>query len=130
HTRCHSEHSTHLLAMSAHPPPALPSPFTHPPTTEIYPLSLHDALPICPATRGPRGPRGAALHTPRDWSSRCPRPPRSPPGCAGRSEEHTSELQSRVDLVCRLLLEKKKESFFDNLLWPVRCTKIYTSSHK
>src|SRR5690349_23963333 len=36
-----------------------------------------------------------------------------PPGLAGRSEEHTSELQSRRDLVCRLLLEKKKTSYPD-----------------
>src|SRR3982750_5051738 len=61
-------------------------------TTEIYTLSLHDALPIsslhagCGALRLSRRPR-------RDRR---------------RSEEHTSELQSRSDLVCRLLLEKKK----------------------
>src|SRR6266513_6465892 len=60
-------------------------------TTEIYTLSLHDALPIC------SGPRG----------STSPRPP-CPGTSASRSEEHTSELQSRFDLVCRLLLEKKK----------------------
>src|SRR5690349_25102491 len=63
-------------------------------TTEIYTLSLHDALPIFPR-RGrrppPSEPRGRAA---------APRP---------RSEEHTSELQSRRDLVCRLLLEKKKK---------------------
>src|SRR6266571_9470157 len=58
-------------------------------TTEIYTLSLHDALPICPAPA---------------WS-RWPRSPASGP--TGRSEEHTSELQSHVNLVCRLLLEKK-----------------------
>src|SRR5215204_7594842 len=61
-------------------------------TTEIYTLSLHDALPIsspCPATRCPRGPRNRARRS--------------------RSEEHTSELQSHSDLVCRLLLEKKKK---------------------
>src|SRR6266704_7185046 len=60
-------------------------------TTEIYTLSLHDALPIC-CRRRCRPPAGA-------W-------PRTP--SSGRSEEHTSELQSRFDLVCRLLLEKKK----------------------
>src|SRR6266571_9100764 len=58
-------------------------------TTEIYTLSLHDALPIsarpAPATC---------------WSP-------GPARCARRSEEHTSELQSHVNLVCRLLLEKK-----------------------
>src|ERR1041385_9545716 len=62
-------------------------------TTEIYTLSLHDALPISRARRSPARP------------SRSPRRP-----CAGpRSEEHTSELQSRLHLVCRLLLEKKKK---------------------
>src|SRR2546430_13171215 len=65
-------------------------------TTEIYTLSLHDALPISPV----RG-RGRGL------------PDRDRPGPAlfhphRRSEEHTSELQSQSNLVCRLLLEKKK----------------------
>src|SRR6266576_262508 len=65
-------------------------------TTEIYTLSLHDALPISP---------GSAWPDPnRPVSSSSNRKPRS------RSEEHTSELQSRRDLVCRLLLEKKKYS--------------------
>src|SRR6266508_6857133 len=60
-------------------------------TTEIYTLSLHDALPIS--------------------CGRCPRVPGSSGRCRPwptRSEEHTSELQSRGHLVCRLLLEKKK----------------------
>src|SRR5438105_10673435 len=65
-------------------------------TTEIYTLSLHDALPICRGSAAPEGKRRlgdrrARLHP-------------------HRSEEHTSELQSRVDLVCRLLLEKKKQN--------------------
>src|SRR5437868_13284995 len=76
-------------------------------TTEIYTLSLHDALPIYPS------PTIAAV-TPS--ISRIPGPPLGPslrmtttsPGWM-RSEEHTSELQSRFDLVCRLLLEKKKQ---------------------
>src|ERR1039457_361465 len=60
-------------------------------TTEIYTLSLHDALPICT----------------RFWPSVCSSPfPWSFPGLS-RSEEHTSELQSPCNLVCRLLLEKK-----------------------
>src|SRR3712207_8264552 len=46
------------------------------------------------------------LHRPRAWLRRAPPPPRLP---ALRSEEHTSELQSRQYLVCRLLLEKKKK---------------------
>src|SRR5438105_14211301 len=63
-------------------------------TTEIYTLSLHDALPIF-RHRGGCGTDAVPEGTP-------PRPE--------RSEEHTSELQSRVDLVCRLLLEKKKKT--------------------
>src|SRR4029077_21297952 len=60
-------------------------------TTEIYTLSLHDALPICGRSEGltqsgPSSPGGHFGH---------------------RSEEHTSELQSHLNLVCRLLLEKK-----------------------
>src|SRR3712207_7181251 len=75
-------------------------------TTEIYTLSLHDALPILPAHRAVRpGTRrlGAAL----------PAAGRRPVRVhvRARSEEHTSELQSRQYLVCRLLLEKKQNSF-------------------
>src|SRR3712207_9094550 len=76
-------------------------------TTEIYTLSLHDALPIWVLARRCRRPgrRRLARH-------RRPRLPRrrrrSAPGGPARSEEHTSELQSRQYLVCRLLLEKKK----------------------
>src|SRR2546426_11299335 len=72
-------------------------------TTEIYTLSLHDALPICRVPRGRRA-RGRA---PRQRRARSPPAPRSP-GARSRSEEHTSELQSPCNLVCRLLLEKKK----------------------
>src|SRR2546422_8113697 len=70
-------------------------------TTEIYTLSLHDALPLyivqvadrkCPCGRTLIALEGGVL-------ARC------------RSEEHTSELQSRLHLVCRLLLEKKKLAF-------------------
>src|SRR2546422_10016144 len=74
-------------------------------TTEIYTLSLHDALPISarlsprrrssPAGRRQgKGRRRRAARRRRRW----------------RSEEHTSELQSRLHLVCRLLLEKKKQT--------------------
>src|SRR3712207_7145031 len=84
-------------------------------TTEIYTLSLHDALPI--SEPSPRGPR--TRHPGRATALGCAdRPPgpfgssRSAPRPGGsssrRSEEHTSELQSRQYLVCRLLLEKKK----------------------
>src|SRR5438093_6154705 len=66
-------------------------------TTEIYTLSLHDALPIC-------NPRVGRCHSP-DASIGA----RRAPSHATRSEEHTSELQSLTNLVCRLLLEKKKK---------------------
>src|SRR5689334_24559138 len=66
-------------------------------TTEIYTLSLHDALPISPGARDPGRRRTG-------WRG----------GCASRSEEHTSELQSQFHLVCRLLLEKKKNQHQQN----------------
>src|SRR3989442_10354129 len=69
-------------------------------TTEIYTLSLHDALPIW---RG--ADRRAARHDPVRQGLRASHVVGVEPG---RSEEHTSELQSRPHLVCRLLLEKKK----------------------
>src|SRR2546430_9776322 len=67
-------------------------------TTEIYTLSLHDALPI-----SERGRRADLSGVPADAGAAAhPQRPRQ------RSEEHTSELQSQSNLVCRLLLEKKK----------------------
>src|SRR5476649_1569204 len=63
-------------------------------TTEIYTLSLHDALPIC---------------EPQIFAAPVGRHRGVQAGEAFRSEEHTSELQSHSDLVCRLLLEKKKD---------------------
>src|SRR3712207_8932249 len=84
-------------------------------TTEIYTLSLHDALPICAdatsQTLGSTRISGAACRSARARA----RAARSLMGGAydrgprrrHRSEEHTSELQSRQYLVCRLLLEKK-----------------------
>src|SRR2546430_7672298 len=80
-------------------------------TTEIYTLSLHDALPIC--HHGPRvlqrcaaagDARGRGAGRPGSGAD----PQRADGGLADRSEEHTSELQSQSNLVCRLLLEKKK----------------------
>src|SRR2546429_1486232 len=68
-------------------------------TTEIYTLSLHDALPIC--FRSASAPKKQNHFRRRDSLSG-----------AWRSEEHTSELQSRLHLVCRLLLEKKKLSSY------------------
>src|SRR5256885_15373107 len=70
-------------------------------TTEIYTLSLHDALPIYPVSNEEDSAVTKQLSTIN-----------STPNCAwklGRSEEHTSELQSPCNLVCRLLLEKKKK---------------------
>src|SRR2546430_12554840 len=89
-------------------------------TTEIYTLSLHDALPI---SRRPIG-RGNRRHRWRDVVEEAAPfvevddEDRAPPGEAlrygridtVRSEEHTSELQSQSNLVCRLLLEKKKDT--------------------
>src|SRR5260370_40164351 len=79
-------------------------------TTEIYTLSLHDALPISSTT--PRTSisiccaRSAAPSSCARSSISSPALPRA---VSTRSEEHTSELQSHLNLVCRLLLEKKKD---------------------
>src|SRR5689334_25383987 len=70
-------------------------------TTEIYTLSLHDALPIWRAVERIRGAGMEKTAAPRRNASVHQR--------RGRSEEHTSELQSQFHLVCRLLLEKKKK---------------------
>src|SRR5699024_11300364 len=91
-------------------------PFQSPPPPVPDPLSLHDALPIYRGRRsGDRSERGGREgRRPRGDRSRGPRPSSVPersfaPVDAARLEEHTSELQSRFDLVCRLLLEKKKK---------------------
>src|SRR5438477_6415390 len=98
-------------------------------STTIYTLSLHDALPISRPAPRPRAP------------TREPHRVRQPPPCARRSdrgtfasartrsEEHTSELQSHVNIVCRLLLEKKKE-FTKLLIWrllPTRQLKVVST---
>src|SRR3712207_8941235 len=78
-------------------------------TTEIYTLSLHDALPISPRTRPP-APRPVTNASVPAVGLRALAVTRSGPVTvcgSARSEEHTSELQSRQYLVCRLLLEKK-----------------------
>src|SRR5699024_12093765 len=93
-------------------------------TSVIYTLSLHDALPISdrgsdPARRRVRSRlQGGVGDVPRGGPFRATHPERprrlhragdrDGPDQRRRSEEHTSELQSRFDLVCRLLLEKKK----------------------
>src|SRR5207253_10792955 len=94
--------------------------------TSMHPLPLHDALPIClraatpvtepcdrrrgcASTRAPSSARAAGAgpsSCPARATIRCCWTPTGPPRL--RSEEHTSELQSRGHLVCRLLLEKKK----------------------
>src|SRR3712207_7395019 len=83
-------------------------------TTEIYTLSLHDALPISGHAllllQAVAQVRQARARDGRRGRRRGPRPARGRDLAApGRSEEHTSELQSRQYLVCRLLLEKKKQ---------------------
>src|SRR5690606_41266193 len=102
-----------------------PSFFTHPATPEIYTLSLHDALPISLQDRQHPGqellqivPLRPRPHVCGGRRNRLPAHVRrdgfgsDEPGrrlLRLRSEEHTSELQSRENLVCRLLLEKKKD---------------------
>src|SRR5690606_41730309 len=93
--------------------------FNAPPPPEIYTLSLHDALPIssCSASSGwtppyrsgstPAASRATCRGLVRRCSSGSAARRRS---SSRRSEEHTSELQSRENLVCRLLLEKKKKN--------------------
>src|SRR2546430_13695570 len=85
--------------------------FKDPAATEIYTLSLHDALPISVRARhapdrerfpGRALGQGALVGT-------VPRPGIAPGAGGERSEEHTSELQSQSNLVCRLLLENKKK---------------------
>src|SRR5256885_3399751 len=97
-------------------------------TTEIYTLSLHDALPISRQRlhhqdrHGERHRFGERQHTADEVDL-----PQRHPG-DGRSEEHTSELQSPCNLVCRLLLEKKKkyetlacQHLYISHIYPYRC---------
>src|SRR3712207_7635469 len=86
-------------------------------TTEIYTLSLHDALPISARVRNvltarPLGPPPTTIVSVLMSAGSAPRPtgPLRPTYRPPRSEEHTSELQSRQYLVCRLLLEKKNNT--------------------
>src|SRR5437870_9049425 len=85
-------------------------------TTEIYTLSLHDALPI--------SGRLVHLGNPYNLEKRWWKIRRPAPLLGQRSEEHTSELQSRGHLVCRLLLEKKNTA---KSITPSART-LYTSS--
>src|SRR5260370_26377246 len=77
-------------------------------TTEIYTLSLHDALPISCSRRSALVAERMRTLTLRVFDD--PTRSNSP---VSRSEEHTSELQSHLNLVCRLLLEKKKHQRFN-----------------
>src|SRR5438067_9625909 len=87
--------------------------FTDPAATEIYTLSLHDALPICHAhCRTVQGNRHGGCFAAID--------------AGRRSEEHTSELQSRFDLVCRLLLEKKNRNAMALLFFATARRHAYT----
>src|SRR5207249_5920949 len=109
-------------------PPSLNS--NNPPHTEIYTLSLHDALPISMLwSKLPVSATSPALSTATPVALSQPGPVTCfaqmyAPSVAAylatktRSEEHTSELQSRFDLVCRLLLEKKKRTLFLHLPVP------------
>src|SRR5438105_9459884 len=78
-----------------------------PPRSTLFPYTTlfrsQPAVPVCAGLAGLLGAAEGAALVGRP-------PPRAPPE---RSEEHTSELQSRVDLVCRLLLEKKKDMKYD-----------------
>src|SRR3712207_7073151 len=90
-------------------------------TTEIYTLSLHDALPIwklTPPSVGSADMDERAPLTPEEASTRAAECIIALEGVLGdlRSEEHTSELQSRQYLVCRLLLEKKKKQNKHNII--------------
>src|SRR5262249_61791103 len=96
--------TTLLLSFSNHPAP-----------TEISPLSLHDALPICFALGKQTRAKALSSFGLLDEQHVDEQPvemdlaAKTAQKLAGRSEEHTSELQSLTNLVCRLLLEKKKK---------------------
>src|SRR2546429_4442844 len=98
-------------------------------TTEIYTLSLHDALPISISSMsffGSASRLRLMFSTSTVASStRMPTARASPPSVMIRSEEHTSELQSRLHLVCRLLLEKKKKQ----RTAPSPLIKLFTDYH-
>src|SRR5207253_10781246 len=111
---CTSGHSHLIQALPS--TPAHPSPlacstlflFNDPSTPQIYTLSLHDALPI--SIHEERG--GLRCSTGIDVPALQQHVRKT--GVLDRSEEHTSELQSRGHLVCRLLLEKKKKKKTNN----------------
>src|SRR5699024_12811642 len=105
---------------AAHLSSTSPLSYNAPAPPETYPLSLHDALPISCHRRRPRTParpcradsrRAGMCRRLRICAAARWRPDTGRESeRRSRSEEHTSELQSRFDLVCRLLLEKKKSN--------------------
>src|SRR3712207_6915227 len=97
-------------------------------TTEIYTLSLHDALPISPASTA-TGWSGSGCSTPTPPPTRWFAAPTARSGSGAGpvltsswapaiSEEHTSELPSRQNLVCRLLLDKKNHLLISHYFFP------------
>src|SRR5262245_65964601 len=84
--------------------------FNDPPTTDIYTLSLHDALPILSKMSPTRSGNSNSLRSPVSRGNIGCSKTGSRSASSLRSEEHTSELQSLRHLVCRLLLEKKKKT--------------------
>src|SRR2546430_10827746 len=97
-------------------------------TTEIYTLSLHDALPIC-LCRG-KSASFSCSHGALDLDVTCERYFHGTRQPDVRSEEHTSELQSQSNLVCRLLLEKKKKNHNHvNVGIDISCHAIVTQSY-
>src|SRR2546422_6942135 len=93
-------------------------------TTEIYTLSLHDALPICERSMGTDIQTGHNFEQILD-SLRIGFDELAEAKDV-RSEEHTSELQSRLHLVCRLLLEKKKNDNLNGNILSVPCTRVHS----
>src|SRR2546427_4579916 len=97
-----------MLSMAAQHPLIFFFFFNDTATTEIYTLSLHDALPISSLTSGTMRSRHRR-HAEAKGLDRKEQKARQVTIHPPRSEEHTSELQSQSNLVCRLLLEKKKK---------------------
>src|SRR2546430_9197080 len=98
-------------------------------TTEIYTLSLHDALPIYPAPHNRRDLDGRGLAVELVNPSEGELVHILTVDLTQRSEEHTSELQSQSNLVCRLLLEKKKKKYILRLSQPRRVAIVLRLSH-
>src|SRR5437762_9757479 len=97
--------------------------------TETYALSLHDALPICSQDATLHSwKRGAPIARSTDGKGIRHATLVRAMGAPLRSEEHTSELQSPMYLVCRLLLEKKKTTMFRGPMTPGRSSSSGTAS--